>query len=155
MKQKWKIYFKWLAALCVILIIVTGLLIGVFFYKLSNEPFFDDGPFAGIKRMDCILSNPDNSIELPDGAKLEVYQPEHEQQSPTVRYITANGLVSWCLYADGYEQTQVKSIEFHSVHLSSYNGYLVKGLVDWTYGREKTLWYLNARGELEHYWYSW
>ena len=115
----------------------------------------DDGPFKGKVRNDCKLSEPDSSLELPDGTLIEVYLPTREGESPTVRHINTSGSVNWCIFANGYENTSVTSIKFHSVQSHQYNKYLIKGVVKWTYGNERTLWYLKSNGELINYWYSW
>jgi hypothetical protein len=51
--------------------------------------------------------------------------------------------------------TQVFSIRFRDYRRIPFTRYRVVGLVDWTYGKEATWWFISKDGELEEYWYSW
>lgn len=155
MKHSWKRVVKWILLITFVISLICLVAFGVFIYKISNEPFMDDGPFVGIKTNECDLSNPHSSLNLPNSAVIESFLPKNEGEAPIVRYRNDKGLISWCIYANGYENTSVASIEFYSVQSHGYDDYLVKGMVHWTYGRERTLWYLSTDGSLINYWYSW
>jgi hypothetical protein len=132
------------------------LIIGAVLYRtFSNEPFMDDGPFTGRFRSNCNLSNPNGTLELPDRSLIQVFNPTTETESPTVRRLTRDGSVSWCIYADGHEKTQVFSLNLSSAQKDYEDRLVVKGVVHWTFGRERTLWYLSRNGDLINYWYSW
>jgi hypothetical protein len=74
--------------------------------------------------------------------------------APVVRYLDKDGHSVWCINADGSPGTVVRAVRFRR----SRNWFflvIVSGTVDWTYGRERTLWYLSGAGVLREYWYSW
>jgi len=155
MKLKWQIFLKWTVRILGIAAIIAIVFAAMFIYKILNEPFMDDGPFLGITRNSCELSKPYSAVTLPNGATLESFLPTNTETAPTVLLRTKTGAIKWCIYVNGFEKSSVKSIKFHTVQSHGFNKSLVKATVDWTFGNERSLWYLDSQNQLIHYWFSW
>ena len=87
--------------------------------------------------------------------QLEVFDPQNESEAPIVSLRTNAGDTLWCIWASAYEGTSVDKIRFRAYQKLPFLRPRVTGLVEWTYGHERTLWYLDSRGDLVEYWYSW
>jgi hypothetical protein len=87
--------------------------------------------------------------------QLEVFPRAETDPAPTVLLRNGDGQTKWCIYATALENTQVGSIEFKSYHSGWLTQPAVVGLVDWTYGMERTIWMIDSSGNLKEYWYSW
>lgn len=153
MKLKRIIKAVFYIALAVLLI--AGIAFAIFIYKISNEPFMDDGPFTGTARNDCELNSPSSEIIINDNYTLQSFNSKVKDESPTVRLVGPSQEILWCIYADGYKETYVYEVSFSSSKEVGYDRILVKGGVYWTYCHERALWYINKDGKLLEYWYSW
>ena len=138
------------------LFLFGSLALGAFLWWFSAQPFLDDGPFHGSPAQAPPSEKAVQRLQIPGGRILEVFDPPTSEQSPIVVVRTSEGEPLWSIYADGQPNTHVRSIRFDS-HQSSFprRGTTVVGSVDWTYGRELTIWRLSPSGHLHEYWYSW
>jgi hypothetical protein len=119
------------------------------------QPFMDDGPFLGVAREAPPQLTPKQVFPIFDGMSLEVYPRTENDPAPTVLLRNSDGTLKWCVYALGQENTQVGSIEFKDLHSGWLTHPAAVGLVDWTYGVERTIWMIDKNGRLKGYWYSW
>lgn len=121
-------------------------------------PVWDDGPFRGVA-CDVApgpLDAPLDMLELIGGGRLESHPVEPGVNAPRVVLRARDGSVAWCIRAQGQEGTQVTELHFDDARLTVMPGYhVVTGRVVWTYGHERTTWWLRPDGSLVQYWYSW
>ena len=113
----------------------------------------NDGPFHG-RAAECPTAQPTQELPIGNNRTLRVYDAGSDGVSPIVTMSLADRTL-WCIHADAYPKTRVDRIEFHR---STYWPLLrrrVVGLVQWTYGREATWWFIRYDGSLQEYWYSW
>ena len=138
------------------LFLVASLALAAFLWWFSAQPFLDDGPFHGSPAEAPPSEKAVQRLQLPGGRVLEVFDPPTPEQPPIVVVRTSHGEPLWSIYAHGQPNTQVRSIRFDS-HQSSFprRGTTAVGFVEWTYGRELTIWRLSPSGDLLQYWYSW
>jgi hypothetical protein len=129
------------------------LLAGAIVEAGHTMPFFDDGPFAG----EACAAEPqgaaDQVFPVADG-KLESFDAVERGETAVVRFVEGNGRTLWCVRASGYPSTSVSAVRFHRSRNQLFR-IVVAGTVAWTYGQERTLWYLSSGGMLREYWYSW
>lgn len=119
------------------------------------DPFVDDGPFHGVPRDHSHLQKPIQTFSVYSGNQFEVYPKLPEDPAPTVLLRAGDGSVKWCVYAVGQEETVVDSIRFSSLRKNPFGRPCVLGTVKWTFGNERTLWFINKNGELVEYYFSW
>jgi hypothetical protein len=130
---------------------IATLLILVFFFN----PLQDDGPFEGIRRAACASEAPQQIFKINSGRTVEVNSPKDEERAPTVLLRAKDGEVVWCIYATGQDFTIVRNITFSSFSEGYISGTTtLKGIVDWTFGRETTTWEIDEDGRYA-YWYAW
>lgn len=135
----------------VFLIILLLAITGYLFLKNLN---LNDGPFYGERREECDLINPNSTLELSEGIRLESFPRGENERSATIRLIKHN-TIAWCIYAHAYSHSYVDKIDFHSLSNESYNNIKIEGSVHWTHGYEASIWHIDNNGELIEYWYSW
>jgi hypothetical protein len=139
----------------------TGIALVILFFaggvalreSLWFSPMLDDGPFRGSPCLASPAGTPDQRFSVGDGW-LEVFDARGSMGAPIVRYVDRTGHSSWCIAAEGHEKTVVSTIRFRQTR-NWYFRRIVVGDVRWTYGHERTLWYLDRSGALHEYWYSW
>ena len=153
--MKLKRIIKLVLLILLSVLLIAGIAFTFFIYKISNEPFMDDGPFTGATRKDCQLNNPNSEIKIYEKYTLQSFNSKAKDESPTVRLLGPSQEILWCIYANGYKETDVYEVSFSSSKEVGYDRILVKGGVYWTYGHERALWYINNDGKLLEYWYSW
>ncbi len=119
------------------------------------RPFMDDGPFHG--RPTAIVNGrpPDQATPIWGGSSLEVFDSPAKGVSCTVQLRRADGTIQWTILADGFEPGDVRSVRFSSARRGWTRSGTVNGIVDWTYGKEGTNWFITGDGTLREYWYSW
>ena len=149
---KAKRVLKWVgSALAVSLLLVA--IAGWFFLPLN--PMFDDGPFHGTSTAAINDRAPDQSTPIWGGRSLEVFDSPAQGVSPTVQLRRRDGSIQWAILADGHRRGDVRSVRFTSVRRGVTRTGTVHGMVDWTYGREGSTWFITGGGALRGYWYSW
>ena len=145
-------------------LVVTGLIIVLAIGGLRMlvwyrcwTPFLDDGPFHGRQRVSVPNRQPAQVFPIYGGMKLLTYDREPNEPAPTVVLKSDEDKVLWSIYAeaDGMTETEVSSIRFHNYRQFPFRRTRVVGVVDWTYGREATWWFISKKGDLEEYWFSW
>ena len=141
-----------IVGLGLLVIILLLIVIGYFLLKNFN---LNDGPFLGEVRNMCQLSSPNSTLTLTNGYRIESYPRAENEKSATVRLINGDNEIIWCIYAHGLDHSYVHSIEFTSESRENYGHITIYGAVDWTYGKEASIWHIENDGELIEYWYSW
>lgn len=131
---------------------VTLIAIIILLWHWSWSPVFDDGPFYGIQSTECSDREPDQTLEIWRGLRLLVFDPEPAEPAPLVSLHDRSGVEKWCIRATASEHSEVRRLRFLD---SAWFWPRVRGRVDWTYGRERSIWFLDREGELREYWYSW
>jgi|LakMenEpi03Aug12_release.lakeMendotaPanAssembly.Ray.scaffolds.fasta_scaffold398787_2 hypothetical protein len=124
----------------------------LFYFQIS----MDDGPFRGMERTECANLKPDQVFPLNSEYSLYVYDRTHEEIAPTVALKSGDGRILWCIFATGWEKSNVDKLRFGSVVtpiplMSPY----IRGEVFWTYGHERMTWSIANDGTLNWYKYSW
>jgi hypothetical protein len=121
------------------------------------SPFLDDGPFHGVNRVDIPDGKPDQVFGIYGGLKLEVFDPHQDEPAPTVQSKNGRDEVLWCIYAvaDGMTNTTVRRIRFKDWRHFPFKQPRAYGMIEWTYGREASWWFIARDGRLVDYWYSW
>lgn len=150
--KTWK---KWGIGCGALAVVAAAWVYLLVFHYFQYVPLFDDGPFSGVVRNDLPGGQPEQVLPIFEGLRLEVYARTESDPAPSVLLRAKDGAVRWCVYATGPEKTQVGSIEFLSYHSGWLTEPAVVGVVDWTFGRERTVWLIDRNGELKEYWYSW
>jgi hypothetical protein len=116
-------------------------------------PSFDDGPFVGDECTSIPSRPPDQIFETVPG-RLETFDPIESQAVPIVLRRRADGQVAWCIVTTVGRRTSVHRVRFNRVRPWVF-GFVVDGVVDWTYGVERTRWLFWWTGGLRSYWFSW
>ena len=147
--------FIFFALFAVVVLILFA--IGLLAWYRSWTPFFDDGPFHGRERASVPNRQPDQVFLIFGGMKLLSYDRGPNEPAPTVVLKSNEDKILWSIYAeaDKMPQTEVSSIRFHKYKKFPFKHLRIVGVVDWTYGRECTWWFISPEGKLEDYWYSW
>jgi hypothetical protein len=124
-------------------------------YFLPLGPFLDDGPFHGVAAPPIVDRLPSQSFAIFNGFALEVFDPSEEGVSPVVQLRDQSDAIRWAIRADGYKSGDVQSMRFTNSHRGIARSGAVEGWVQWTYGREYSVWFITGNGKLRDYWYSW
>lgn len=124
-------------------------------YFLPLPPLFDDGPFTGTPTQEIINRAPHQVFRIWGGQVLEVFDSESENVSAIVQLRHSDNSVLWAILADGHNGGDTKSIRFKEVHRGLFRSGTVVGTVNWTYGNERSFWFITGSGPLRDYWYSW
>lgn len=150
MKKKYKV------VLVVIASIIVGIcvLLGGFLYRMWT-PFMDDGPFFGTPRGSFPVEQADQVMPIMNGMQLKVFSRKASDPAPTVQLQDKNGKVLWCIFATAYEKTDVRELHFAAYKTLPFLAPRVTGWVKWTYGHEAMWWFIDRKGKLKGYWYSW
>jgi hypothetical protein len=135
-------------------VLTVAVLIALAWFR-SWTPFLDDGPFHGELVAQCPTRSPDQQFPIWGEMQLEVFDPQSEADEPIVSLRTSAGEILWCITASADEGTEVATLRFHRYLELPFLHPRVRGLVEWTYGREAMWWYVASNGELLEYWYSW
>jgi hypothetical protein len=123
-----------------------------------SYPFLDDGRFRGAacETAPGAHDEPADTLELLGGSRLESYPPAPGANAPRVVLRRPDGSLGWCVRAEGQAGTEVRALHFEDASVTVMPGHhVVTGMVDWTFGEERTTWWLRADGALAQYWYSW
>lgn len=154
-----KVFLGCLAATGIFIVayILCAVIALAFMLNRDWFPFMDDGPFHGEKRLDCPTTKPNQKFQIWNELILNVYDKKKKDinEAPTVSLQNKGGKTLWCVYAIGNEGTYVKEIRFTDYKSGFPIGPKVRGQVTWTYGKEVTWWYIDKKGNLDEYWYSW
>lgn len=118
------------------------------------NPVMLDGPFTGVPAKLCPQSEPDQVFPIGGGKFLAVHDPRTGEPALTVALRAENEEAIWCISAVAYDGTVVHKLRFTD-HKQYPSETRVRGSVDWTYGREAMLWFVDADGRNRRYWYSW
>ena len=137
------------------IIIGLGILFGCFLYYRAWTPLFDDGPFFGISREVYPIEPADQVMPIMNGMQLKVFNRKSGDPAPTVLLQDKNDKVLWCVFATGYEKTDVRELHFTGYKTLPFLAPRVAGWVKWTYGHEAMWWFIDRNGKLKGYWYSW
>jgi len=121
----------------------------------AHKPFLDDGPFHGRACHSIPGTPPDQSVHVARyGFEIQTWDRTPGRPAPIVLLKDRSGKVRWCIFAEAYPQTEVSRVRFGSSG-GLFTGATVDGSVEWTYGRERALWFISHTGNLKEYWYSW
>ena len=131
----------------------VALVLGVLWVDRAAFPFMDDGPFVGGKCTSMPSRAPDQIFEVMPG-RLEVFDATESQDTPIVLRRGTDGQVAWCIATIGDPGTSARRVRFSSVRPGPL-GFVVDGLVEWTFGAEHTRWMFWWTGGLRSYWFSW
>ncbi len=137
------------------IIVGLGILLGCFLYYWMWTPFLDDGPFFGTSREVYPTEPADQAMPIMNGMQLKVFNRKESEPAPTVMLEDKNGKVLWCIFATGYEKTDVRELHFVGYKTRPFLAPRVAGWVKWTYGHEAMWWFIDRNGKLKGYWYSW
>lgn len=135
-----------------VFILIVGLLFFKFYF--SWRPFMDDGPFYGEMLKECPSDDMVSVFDVDGEFKIQVFTDKENLNPPIVSMKNAQGNVVWCLSAKGNEGAKVNDLKFISYKKND-NAFVVKGVVNWTFGDKRTLWYFDKSGRLINYYYSW
>jgi hypothetical protein len=143
------------ALIAAVVVVIGGLCAAglAAWYFLPLGPVMDDGPFHGRPATIIPERAPDQSLRIFGAMTLEVY--DNAGDSPIVRLLDRGGKQKWAVFADGRAPGDVRSIRFDTFRVTPFRASTVTGTVDWTGGREQTVWFITRRGTLRDYWYSW
>jgi hypothetical protein len=112
------------------------------------------GPFHGRHRTGCeSLGAPGSAVAIGRGRRIEAFARRPADPAPTVRLVSRDGRVEWCIYAT-VEEREVQALRFDRAHTTLVGGAVVVGRVQWTYGNEAAWWYLSPFGGLRAYFFS-
>ena len=138
------------------ILILLAALYCLAWYRTWN-PFIDDGPFHGVRRTNTPDGQPNQVFHIYDDLKLEVFDPNEDEQAPTVLLKNRDDQVLWCIYAvaDEMTKTTVRRIRFEDWRHFPFKRPRVYGIIEWTYGSESCWWFIARDGRLQEYWYSW
>ena len=136
-------------------VIGLGLLLGGLLYYRMWTPFLDDGPFTGTPRIVHPILPADQDMPIMNGMHLKVFSRQERDPAPTVMLQDKSGKVLWCIYATAYDKTDVRELRFTGYKTLPFLAPCVVGWVKWTYGHEAMWWFIDRRGKLKGYWYSW
>lgn len=137
------------------IVVGLGLLLGGLLYYRMWTPFIDDGPFFGTSRVSYPTEQADQVMPIMNGMQLKVFHRKETDPAPTVLLQDKDGQVLWCIYATAYEKTEVGELHFTGYKTLPFLAPRVTGWVKWTYGTEAMWWFIDNKGKLRGYWYSW
>lgn len=119
-----------------------------------------DGPFTGVNYTGEIKGLPDTKLEVGKKYVLEVYN-DIDERAPIIVLRDNKGQLMWAKLivvsnVKGFELYKVTELELKSVETPYYySGYLVRGIVLWSFGRETASFYLDNKGNLINFYLSW
>ena len=146
---------RWVIGTAGVVVVGAACLLVGLGWSRQSATFLNDGPFRGEPRADCPTTGPDQEFPIWGGMALRVFDPESDTVAPTVALAESAGATRWCVRAVGWDHTKVREVRFLDRSRWPFFPYRVRGIVDWTYGREGMWWFLEADGDLKDYWYSW
>jgi len=139
------------AVTLVSLFVVTAVLC----WDEAHKPFLDDGPFHGRACSTIPSSPPDQQVQLArHGFVIQTWDRGPGRPAPIVLLRDRSGATKWCIYAEAYPETEVERLRFGTSG-GLFMGATVDASVRWTYGDERSLWFISNTGSLQEYWYSW
>lgn len=138
--------------------VAVALLLGLtvlLWWDEAHKPFLDDGPFHGRACAAIPATPPDQSVRVRRyGFEIQTWDKAPGRAAPIVLLKSRSGKVKWCIYAEAYPETEVTRLRFGSSG-GLFTGATIDASVEWTYGRERALWFISHTGDLQEYWYSW
>jgi len=145
-----------IAAVGVTILTLFAGLCCLLWYRAWN-PWIDNGPFHGVRRSDIPKGEPNQTLQIYDGLELQVFDPNEDEQAPTVLLTKPPDEVLWCIYAvaDDMTGTTVRTIRFKDWRHFPFKRPRVYAIIEWTFGHEASWWFISKEGRLEEYWYSW
>jgi hypothetical protein len=152
-KRGWLITLG-VVGVCILCVIAGLLALG---WWRSWHPFIDDGPFHGKPRASIPARQPDQRFALYNRFTIEVYDAAANEPAPTVVLKDQDSSIKWAIYAiaDDMRNTTVRSIRFKDWRHFPFKEPRAFAIVNWTFGREASWWFISREGELKEYWYSW
>lgn len=115
-------------------------------------PFFDDGPFHGKPCSKEYQIETPQQFKLGSNSELEVGV---SRDSVVVIRTNENGTHKWCQEIFGFKENDTRSLVLNKKIWLPFLGYRAMGLVQWTYGSERTIFDFDSKGRIKKYYFSW